>query len=264
MISKKLVFTVKAEDKDVELAVHSPTVAEENMADMEMRRVFAEQVRNGVPVQDALNDVLTKQGVWGEDKQKKVEELVEKIRVNALKLKTGRDGEKQLRKVEGKEIAIQIIKDRDELDDVLSIRSRMMQYTAEGSAQNAKFGSLVALCTVYNDTGAKYFKSIDDYKNRADEPASETIATKFYEHFYNVKDDPRKKLPEYVFLTKYGFVNDKLNFVREDGKVVSMDGKLIREADGRFINEENQLINASGQLVDEEGELIVETSEFLD
>lgn len=261
---KKLSFKVKKGEEELELAVQMPTTRDENIAEMEQSRVFGMAIDNGVRVAEALNNALKEQGLWNDEKEKELEEIYRRLRENELKLKSGKDGEKHLRKIEGKEIAVQMINDRAKVDELTSVRTRMLSYTAEGMAQNAKFNCLVSLCTVYNDGRGKYFKSLEDYKNRANDEDAETAAQKFYELYYGFKDDPRKEYPEYKFLLKYGFVNDKLMFLNEQGKTVTMDGKFLLREDGRYVNEQNQLINASGQLVDENGDIVVESVEFLD
>jgi len=264
MSVKKLTFDAKRNDETLTLDVRIPTTKEENISEMEQCRTFGEALDNGVRVSEALNKSLVEQKVWGKDKEDQLEVLYKRIRENAMKLKTGRDGEKNLRKVEGKDIAVQMIKDREEINEVSSVRTSKLSFTAEGMAQNAKFNCLVALCTVYNHNGERYFKSLEDYKNRANDSDAETAANKFYELYYGLKDDPRKDLPEYKFLLKYNFVNDKLVFLNEDKKTVTMDGKFLLREDGRYVDEEGQLINAAGEVVDEEGEPVVEVSEFLD
>ena len=262
---KKLSFDFKNGEEEVKLAVRMPTTKEENTSEMEQSRVFGAAIDGGVKVSEALMNSLVEQKVWGKDKEGEIEELSKRVKDNIHKLRTGKNGEERLRKVDGKNIAVEIINDRAKIDEINSILTRKMSFTAEGMAQNAKFNCLVALCTVYNDSNERYFKSVDDYKNRANDADAELAANKFYELYYGLKDDPRKELPEYKFLLKYEFVNDKLHFLDELKRPTTMDGKfLIRNEDGRYIDEDGQLINASGDLVDESGEVIVESVDFLD
>ena len=49
----------------------------------------------------------------------------------------------------------------------------------------------------------------------------------FAKLIYNLEEDFRKDWPEYKFLEKYKFVNDKLQFLGEDGTIVDFEGKPL-------------------------------------
>lgn len=260
---KEVVVTKDSDGKELKLAVLYPNPAQDNIAQMEMLRSFNEALKGGAVVRAALDNRLKDQGLWSEDKQKEVDVIDDRLNANRIKLKTGRDGDKQLTKSQGREIAIKMFADRQERAELLSVKDSLDSFTAEGQAQNTKFHSLVAQCTTYDDSGKPYFSSLADYFARGNEEATLAAANKLFEMQYNVDTEFMAKLPENEFLLKYKFVNTDLKFINKDGHLISRDGKLIRE-DGRYVNENSELVDLHGNRVNEEGDPLVDTVEFLD
>ena len=116
---------------------------------------------------------------------------------------------------------------------------------------------------MYKDTNEPYFKGLEDYLNRVDDPVAFKGAQKLANMIYGLDNDYEEKLPENKFLKQYKFVDDQLRLINKEGRLIDENGRLIDE-NGRFINTDNQFIDKDGNLVDKEGDYIIEFTPFLD
>lgn len=178
------------------------------------------------------------------------------------------DGEKRLAKGgfginEAKDLAIKMKVTRDEIRDLISVRTSLDNHSAEGQADNARFNYLVSVCVVYNDTKEPCFKNMEDYLNRSTEQVAILGAQNLANMLYGLDNDYESNLPENKFLKKYRFVDEKLRFIDKKGRLIDADGKLVDE-NGRYIDESGNYVDKFGNRVDAEGDYIVETQPFLD
>lgn len=251
-------FSAKINNKEVSLSVRSPSLEDQKGASKIYNQTFSDAVKSKAIVRAKLDDVLAEQGLWDNAKQAKFTEYQNIIL----------EGERQLAKGgislnEAKNIALQMKKTREDLKDLIAVRTNLDTLTAEGQADNARFNYLVSVCTVYTDTKEQYFKGYEDYLNRAGDPVAISAAQHLAGMLYGLDDDYEDKLPENKFLKQYKFVDSKLRLINKDGKLVDADGRLIDEG-GRFINEKGEFVDKDGNLVDQAGDYVVEFKPFLD
>lgn len=147
-----------------------------------------------------------------------------------------------------------------------SARSYLDQQTAEAQADNARFNYYVASGLVYNEgerEGQPVFRDLDDYLEHAGEPHAVAAATELMKLLMG--DDWRRKLPEYAFLLKYGFVDEQLRLIDpRSKKLIDTEGRPINEK-GFLLNEAGEPVNEQGDRIDEEGNLLFEGEpEFTD
>jgi hypothetical protein len=178
------------------------------------------------------------------------------------------DGEKRLAKggfglSEAKTLALRMRTVRDEIKDLISVRTSLDNHSAEGQADNTRFNFLVSACVVYKDSDQPYFSNMEDYLNKADDPVAILGAQNLANMLYGLDNDFEKNLPENKFLTKFKFVDTKLRLVDKQGRLVNEEGRLIDET-GRYVDEEGNYIDKDGNRVDEGGEYILESQPFLD
>lgn len=251
-------FSIKKEDKDVDLMVRSPSLEDQREAQKAYNQAFTDAIKSKAVVRAKLDDLLEDQGLWNKEKQAKFTELQQQVL----------DGEKRLAKggfniKEAKDLALQMKRTREEIRDLISVRTSLDNHSAEGQADNARFNYLVSSCVVYKNNNERYFKSLEDYLNRADDPAALVGAQKLANMIYGLDNNFEKNLPENKFLHKYKFVDEKLRLIDKQGKLVDSEGRLIDE-NGRFINEKGEFVDKFGNRVDADGEYVVESQPFLD
>lgn len=152
---------------------------------------------------------------------------------------------------------------REEIRDLISVRTSLDNHSAEGQADNARFNYLVSVCLVYNDTKQPYFSNLEDYLNRAGEEISLLGAQHLANMLYGLDNDYESNLPENKFLKKYRFVDDKLRLVDKKGRLIDAESRLIDES-GRFIDDQGNFVDKFGNRVDADGDYIVEQQPFLD
>lgn len=255
---KTRTFTALVDGKERELTVRSPSLQDQREATKYYNQTFSEALKAKAVVRAKLDDLLVDQGLWDAFKQAKFTQLQSEILENERKLAKGGIPLK-----EAKNVALAMKKTREELRELISVKTTLDTHTAEGQADNARFNYLVSACTVYKDTNEPYFKSYEEYNNKSGDPVAILAAQNLAGMLYGLDSDYEDKLPENKFLKQYKFVDEKLRLINKDGKLVDENGRLIDE-NGRFINENGQFVDKDGNLVDQDGEYIVDFQPFLD
>lgn len=256
MITDTFKMTVNGNEQ--EFLLKSPTLGDQREAQKVYNQAFSDAVKSGCIVRARLDDLLKEQGLWDENKQIKFNTLQQQILDNEKSLSKGGISLKM-----AKEIAIKTKGLREEMRDLISVRTNLDNHTAEGQADNARFNYLISCCLVYSISKDKYFKNYEEYLSRASEPIAIKAAQVLANMLYGLDNDYEKKLPENKFLLKYKFVDEKLRLVNKDGKLVDVDGRLIDE-NGRFVNEKGEFVDKSGNLVDANGDYLTDFKPFTD
>lgn len=255
---KTKTFKVTIDGKEREFLVKTPSLNDQREAQKVYNQAFTDAIKSKSVVRAKLDDLLSDQGLWNDEKQAKFTSLQRDLL----------EGEKRLAKGgfslnEAKDLAIKMKAVRDEIRDLISVRTSLDNHSAEGQADNARFNYLVSVCVVYNDNKEPYFRNMEDYLNRATEEVALLGAQNLANMIYGLDNDYETNLPENKFLKKYRFVDDKLRLIDKKGRLVDADGRLIDES-GRFIDEEGNFVDKYGNKVTSEGDYIVEPQPFLD
>lgn len=255
---EKRSFKVLVNNKEIELEVRSPSLADQREATKVYNTAFSDALKAKAVVRAKLDDLLIEQGLWDDSKQMRYSMLQADILEGERKLAKG-----GISLQEAKRIALHMRKLREDLRDLISVKTNLDTHTAEGQADNARFNYLVSACTVYKENNSKYFSSYDDYLNRAADPAAILAAQNLAGMLYGLENNYEEKLPENKFLKTYKFVDSQLRLINKEGKLVDADGRLIDE-NGRFINEKGEFVDKNGNLVTADGDYVVEFKPFVD
>lgn len=255
---KTKTFKATVDGVEKEFLVKSPTLDNQREAQKVYNQAFTDAIKSKSVVRAKLDELLEDQGLWNDEKQAKFTLLQKELL----------EGEKRLAKGgfsvnEAKDLAIKMKKIRDDIRDLISVRTSLDNHSAEGQADNARFNYLVSVCVVYNDTKQPYFNSLEDYLNRSTESVALMAAQNLANMLYGLDNDYESNLPENKFLKKYKFVDEKLRLVDKKGRLIDSEGRLIDES-GRFVDENGNFVDKFGNRVDADGEYIVEQQPFLD
>lgn len=255
---KKEEIKVEINGEEKTFIVRSPSLADQREAQKIYNTAFTDAIKSNSVVRAKMEDVLQEQGLWNKEKQKKYEDLQQKLV----------DGEKKLAKggfalSDARKLALEMRNTRLDIRDLISVRTSLDTHSAEGQADNARFNYLVSVCVVYKDNDKPYFKDLEDYTNRSDDPVALAGAQSLANMIYGLDDNFEKNLPENKFLRKYKFVNEELRFIDKKGRTVDSEGRLVDE-NGRFIDEEGNFVDREGNKVDADGEYVVDSQPFLD
>lgn len=251
-------FTVNIDGSDTIFEIKATSINDQREAQKIYNQAFSDAVKSGSIVRARLDDLLKEQGLWDDKKELQFVTVQKQIANNDKLLSKGGISLKK-----AKSLALEIKRLREELRELISVKTSLDTHTAEGQADNARFNYLVSACVVYKDTKKPYFKGYDDYINRSTDPVALLGAQKLASLMYGLDSDFEKKLPENKFLIKYKFVNENLELVDEKGRLVDEEGRLL-DKNGRFINEDGKFVDKDGNLVDDSGEYIVDFQPFLD
>jgi len=255
---KTKTFTVTLDNAEREMLVRSPSLNDQREAQKVYNQAFTDAIKSKSVVRAKLDDLLKDQGLWNDEKQANFSVLQKELL----------EGEKRLAKGgfslnEAKDLAIKMKSVREEIRDLISVRTSLDNHSAEGQADNARFNYLVSVCLVYNDTKQPYFNSMEEYLNRAGEEVALLGAQNLANMLYGLDNNYESNLSENKFLKKYRFIDDKLRLVDKKGRLIDSDGRLVDE-NGRFIDENGNFVDKYGNKVDSEGDYIVDTKPFLD
>lgn len=251
-------FKVMIEGKERDVSVRSPSLQDQREGQKVYNQAFTDAIKSKSVVRAKMEDVLTEQGLWDNQKQARLAELQQELLESERRLAQGGISLK-----EAKDVAMKMKETRDEIRELIGSRSSLDNHSAEGQADNAKFNYLVSACVVYNDTKQPVFKNMEEYLNRATESVAIQGAQNLANMLYGLDSDYENNLPENKFLKKYKFIDEKLRLINKQGKLVDEDGRLIDD-NGRFINDGGEFVDKFGNKVDLDGNYIVEFKPFLD
>ena len=252
-------FTCEVDGEEKEFVVRSPSLEDQREGQKAYNQAFTDAIKSKAVVRARLDDLLTEQGLWDDEKQLKFDTLQKEISEGEARLAKGGFSIKAAR-----ELAIHIKKLRDDMRDLISVRTSLDNHSAEGQADNARFNYLVSACVVYKeDNNKKYFNNMEDYLNRASDPVALLGAQHLANMMYGLDNDYESNLPENKFLKKYKFVDDQLRYVNKEGRLIDVDGRLVDEQ-GRYIDKSGNFVDKYGNKVDSEGEYVAEFEPFLD
>jgi hypothetical protein len=244
-------------DKEVELKVKRPTVPQQKEAEKIYRKAFKAALDNGDYLRVTLDDRLRKAGLWNDDKQAEYNLLVAQVIDTERKL-----AQSHMKLSEARKLVDENLERRGKLQDLIAGRIHLDSVTAEAQGENEKFNYLVSACTVYSNNDKPYFKSYEDYLANATGEAAVLAATELAKMLHNYDENADKNLPEYKFLKKWGFVDEKLRYIK-DGKLVDKDGRPVDE-EGNYINEKGERVDRDGNPLDSDGNWKVEEEVFYD
>jgi hypothetical protein len=241
-----------------EFLVRSPSLNDQREAQKVYNQAFTDAIKSKSVVRARLEDLLKDQGLWDDEKQAKFTDLQKELL----------DGEKRLAKGgfslnEAKDLAIKMKSVRDDIRDLISVRTSLDNHSAEGQADNARFNYLASVCVVYDDTKQPYFKDMEDYLNRATEQVAILGAQNLANMLYGLDNNYESNLPENKFLKKYKFIDDKLRLIDKKGRLIDAEGRLVDE-DSRYIDDSGNFVDKYGNRVSKDGDYMVDAEPFLD
>jgi hypothetical protein len=158
---KTKTFTTTIDGKNVEFLVKTPTLQDQREGQKIYNQAFTDAIKSKSVVRAKLDDLLQEQGLWNDEKQARFSELQKELLEGEQRLAKGGFGI-----TEAKNLALKMRNIRDEIRDLISVRTSLDNHSAEGQADNARFNYLVSVCVVYKDSSQPYFKNLEEYLNK--------------------------------------------------------------------------------------------------
>tara|TARA_R110000824_G_scaffold82221_1_gene206193 strand:- start:4941 stop:5843 length:903 start_codon:yes stop_codon:yes gene_type:complete len=251
-------FTATLEGKETQFEIQNPTQKDYLEGQKVYNTVFNGAIQSGAPLRRRVGEILKEQGLWDDSKQKEMEAIQKEIIDKEYVLHKG-----GIKASEGKTIALEIKKFRDELSQLLTVHTEFDGNTCEGQADNARFNFLVSACVIYSSNKEKYFKTYEDFLAASDSSVGFAGSRKLANMLYGLDDNFENNLTENVFLKEYKFVDEEFRPINKEGHLVDSEDRLIDE-DGFYVDEEENRVNIYGYKLNDEGEFAESSSPFLD
>ncbi len=261
--TKKSQFTVTitgedGQEKELSLAIASPTWDEQQDAQDKYNLTFKRACDNEALLRPRLDDFLKDQKVWTPEKEAELTSLQKQFQDLLYKMSKGGSLDDLV------PLTREIKETRNKINEVANVRDQYSGNTAEGQAENMRFACLLAASVVYNDTGKRYWPTVDDYLAESSNEVAGAAAEKYAAILVGLTDEnPTAELPENKLLIKLKLMNKDCRYLTKDTKKpyapIKVDGEwvdILLDKEGRFINEDDELIDAYGRLVDEDGEFV--------
>lgn len=240
-------FTVG--EKDYFIKVSPEAMSEGKKAH---NKAFREALEDGALLRKSLTKYMREQGAWDDKKESEYQEYIKKISDLEYRLSSGK-----MKISEGKALAVELSKCRNEFRELISERNMMDTNTAEGQADNARFNALVAACVFNYDTQKSVYSSLEDYHKRGSEDLSVELAAKFANFLYGVDEKYDDNLVENKFLRRFKLIDEDGRFLDKDGNYVDVDGNRV-DKDGYRLDAEGVRVDINGHRLGSD----IDTAEF--
>jgi hypothetical protein len=253
MSDKRKEVEVKFADKEkapIKIYVEKPNNDVVKRADRCKAKAWNECIVDGIITKKELSALMKKRGLWNETKDEEQEAITKDI--NSLEQKLYLEcGKRESKKAEGKVLAIEIRKKRNELRDLISEKMSLEENTAEALADNSRFDFLVAHCT-FHANGEMVYKDMDEYNSKSADEIAFAAASELASMMYAIDSDFEKNLPENKWLKNRELVNDELALVNGDNKRVDLEGRVIDES-GYYLDDKGERVDKSGHRLSKDG-----------
>lgn len=258
----KLEKSVELENgKTVDIYVVRPTNQVSKRAEIYESKVWNEAIQDGVLTKKELEIVMKKRGIWNKDKELEEKEIRNAIaRMEKQLYQGGGSSKKKMKLSAGRDLCIQIRRERIKLRNLISEKISLEEKTADEIAQNAKFDFLVANCT-FHKNGQKVYKDFEDYQNRSSDRISLEAAALLSKLLYDFDFSFEEEFAENKFLKKFNLVNEDLSLIdpNDPSCLIDTEGRRI-DKDGFYIDDNGNRVDKDGTPLNEDGEydLVVE------
>lgn len=259
---ERIINSVDFDGNEVSVKVVSPDAAAVREGQAAYNKSFRTALENGNLLRQKLSEYMEEQGLWDNEKEEEYTAIIQKISDNEEALSRGGIPLKEAR-----DLALELKSLRAQFTALLAERNQLDQMTAEGTADNARFNSLICSC-VRNMSGQKIWNSIEDYDLEANQPWATEGATALANMIYGLEEDYEKSRPEHKFLVEYKFTNEDGKLINEDGHLCDNEGRLVDE-DGHYIKYDKDgnitYVTRDGEELEEkDGPIARDFSPFLD
>jgi hypothetical protein len=242
-------FTVNG----VTLRINDISSKDQLEAQIHHNKAWQEGLERGMQLNAEVDQMLESRGLLNQAAdQDKIEKLQESIANLTITLRSGIRNGKKMTKDEGRAVALLIRSKRSELSRVGESVASYYSATADTHANNERMQYLIYLTTYKGDS--RYWSSYDTFKSDfgEDKPEAREAMKVFLKKLMNIDAGEAKTLYEIKWLTRMGYMNDKMELIDSKGRLVDEKGRLI-DSEGYFINDAGTRVDKFGHVLDADG-----------
>lgn len=230
MLKKILKLKVKLNGVSVPIVIKPETYTVSQKLRVVYAQTYKDLISRGVPTRSSMLDLIKKEGMWGAKEEEKFNELIVQISLLEALLSNLKND-----KVKERETVVKLTKLRNELFEIIQIKSDPLDMVAEVIAEEIKVENFLVESTFFDD-GKPYFKSYEDFKERRYNEDVEKILNAFHQaiNIHNTKvmlELPENKwMMENGVMTKHGVVTDESLWKEiEEGPVEISQEKTVED-----------------------------------
>jgi hypothetical protein len=223
------IFEVKDGENVIEGVAVSPNSEVLTEATIVYNRELKRALASGNLLAAAFSKYLIEQGLWTEEKERRLTILNLTIRKFEKKLKNKNQPESEAR-----ESAKELRKLRNELNELITEQSRYTDNTAEGIADNARFNFLCVKCILDKNSRKPYYSSVEDFVNKSNTEYTSVAVGALSSILYGVDSDFREKYPEEIFFKR--FKEDEVELTDEQQEIKDLLEEVVKETEEEDMN----------------------------
>lgn len=253
-------FTVKIDGQDVKLMILEITPEIRMESNEIYSEAFNKAIAANMPLRIEMEKILTTKGLYNKEaNDNKVRDIRKQILDKELELRKGVLRGKRMTKEDGRSLAIEMRKLRQEMYMVGSDVAQLFTNTVESFADNERLKFFVYSTTRYADSGTRYWKSFDEYKADFKSEVFSKAQENFTSMLFGISvDELDNSHYENKWLRKMGFMNEKGQFIDAKGRLVDEDGIRLVDENGNYIDEQGNKVDYWGNKFDNDGNLLAE------
>jgi hypothetical protein len=174
--------------------VRHPSIEEGHMADYYYTKAYNKALMDDIPINEEMEKIIRKRGLWTEEDDKKLKELEEKIGSVMTAIS----------KVKGEKAKEPFYKELNELqNERIALRNRYnshFNYTVESIAEQQRVSYLTWACTYNTETNERLWPTYEDFKKETNQKAVADIAFNLLSFLMGLDDkilsEPLQELEE--------------------------------------------------------------------
>lgn len=188
-------FEVIDNGEKTTLGICSPTQRALQEAAMKYSKIFSDAVRQGFLLNTEVEKIIKDRGIWGPEKQKEIEGVVEEIEI-----KEGFIKDETVPKEDKIKIAYELINLRDKKFKMQREINTIYNNTAENRAEEARLQFLTSQCIVRVPNCEKFFRNYEDFIEKSGTPAAGEAVYQLITFMNGLDADFLDKLPESPYI----------------------------------------------------------------
>ena len=219
MSKNRTLFEVEKDGKTIKLAVVKPKIDFINKIDIKKAGIISEAIREGAMTKSECQKIIKEKGIITEEMEKEKEDIFRSIGKIETMLK-----KESLPLAKGKKLAKEITGLRQRILEINEGANEIVNLCAEEVAERICMQYYTAGCTIYEETGEKYFDGYEDYVEKSN---SDTAIRALVEMIYlsmDLESDYINNLPENEYLLKKEKNTKKVKESKE--KILELESKI--------------------------------------